>query len=96
MWDYFKSGIKIAGGGSKIRNLDLLFKKHFPDVPVDLIKVNNIIYKQNLEDKREFITLFGLLSWPKFNIEDKSSSLMIKDVSSIKKSISTLLKNIFE
>ena len=92
----FKSGIKISGGGSKIINLDLLFKKQFPDVPVDLIKVNNIIYKQNLEDKREFITLFGLLSWPKFNIEDKSSSLMIKDVSSIKKSISTLLKNIFE
>ena len=41
----FKSGIKISGGGSKIRNLDLLFKKHFADVPVDLMKVNNIIFK---------------------------------------------------
>ena len=29
----FKSGIKLSGGGSKIRNLDLLFKKHFADVP---------------------------------------------------------------
>ena len=92
----FKSGIKISGGGSKIRNLDLLFKKYFVDVPVDLMKVQNIIYKENLEDKREFITLFGLLAWPKFNVEDKSSSLKIKDVSSIKKSISTLLKGIFE
>ena len=61
-----------------------------------LMKVQNIIFKENLEDKREFITLFGLLSWPKFNVEDKSSSLKIKDVSSIKKSISTLLKGIFE
>ena len=60
------------------------------------MKVQNIIYKENLEDKREFITLFGLLAWPKFNVEDKSSSLKIKDVGSIKKSISTLLKGIFE
>ena len=30
------------------------------------------------------------------NVEDKSSSLKIKDVSGIKKSISTLLKGIFE
>ena len=43
----FKSGIKISGGGSKIRNLDLLFKKHFSEVPVDFIKVNNIIFKEN-------------------------------------------------
>ena len=60
------------------------------------MKVQNIIYKENLEDKRELITLFGLLAWTKFNVEDKSSSLKIKDVSSIKKSISTLLKGIFE
>ena len=92
----FKSGIKLSGGGSKIRNLDLLFKKHFADVPVDLMKINNIVYKENLEDKREYITLFGLLAWPIFNVEDKSSSLKIKDVSGIKKSISTLLKGIFE
>ena len=92
----FKSGIKLSGGGSKIRNLDLLFKKHFADVPVDLMKINNIVYKENFEDKREYITLFGLLAWPIFNVEDKSSSLKIKDVSGIKKSISTLLKGIFE
>ena len=92
----FKSGIKLSGGGSKIRNLDLLFKKHFADIPVDLMKINNIVYKENFQDKREFITLFGLLAWPIFNVEDKSSSLKIKDVSGIKKSISTLLKGIFE
>ena len=74
----------------------MLFKKHFADVPVDLMKINNIVYKENLEDNREYITLFGLLAWPIFNVEDKSSSLKIKDVSGIKKSISTLLKGIFE
>ncbi len=74
----------------------MLFKKHFADVPVDLMKIKNIVYKENFEDKREYITLFGLLAWPIFNVEDKSSSLKIKDVSGIKKSISTLLKGIFE
>ena len=92
----FKSGIKIAGGGSKIKNLDLLFKKHFKDIPVDFMKINNIVFKENLEDRREFITLFGLLAWPIHNVEDKSSSLQIKDMSGIRKSISTLLKGIFE
>lgn len=92
----FKSGIKISGGGSKIRNLDLLFKKHFKDIPVDFMKINNIIFKENLEDRREFITLFGLLAWPIHNVEDKSSSLQIKDISGIRKSISTLFKGIFE
>lgn len=92
----FKSGIKIAGGGSKMKNLDLLFKKHFKDIPVDFMKINNIVFKENLEDRREFITLFGLLAWPIHNVEDKSSSLQIKDMSGIRKSISTLLKSIFE
>ncbi len=92
----FKSGIKIAGGGSKIKNLDLLFKKHFKNIPVDFMKINNIVFKENLEDKREFITLFGLLAWPIHNVEDKSSTLQIKDMSGIRKSISTLLKGIFE
>ena len=92
----FKSGIKISGGGSKIRNLDLLFKKHFKDIPVEFMKINNIIFKENLEDRREFITLFGLLAWPIHNVEDKSSTLQIKDMSGIRKSISTLFKGIFE
>ena len=92
----FKSGIKISGGGSKIRNLDLLFKKYFKDIPVDFMKINNIIFKENLEDRREFITLFGLLAWPIHNVEDKSSTLQIKDMSGIRKSISTLFKGIFE
>ena len=92
----FKSGIKIAGGGSKIRNLDLLFKKHFKDIPVDFMRLNNIVFKENLEERREFITLFGLLTWPVHNVEDKSSTLQIKDMSGIRKSISTLFKGIFE
>ena len=92
----FKSGIKIAGGGSKIKNLDLLFKKHFKDIPVDFMKINNIVFKENLEDRREFMTLFGLLAWPIHNVEDKSSTLQIKDMGGIRKSISTLLKGIFE
>ena len=92
----FKSGIKISGGGSKMRNLDLLFKKHFTDVPIDFMKLNNIVYKENLEDKRELITLIGLLAWPIFNVEDKSSSLQLKDIGSLRKSISSLWKGIFE
>ena len=92
----FKSGIKISGGGSKIKNLDLLFKKHFPEVPTDFMKLSNIVYKENLEDRREFITLIGLLAWPIFNVEDKSSSLQIKDINNLRKSISSLWKGIFE
>ena len=92
----FKSGIKISGGGSKMRNLDLLFKNHFTDVPIDFMKLNNIVYKENLEDKRELITLIGLLAWPIFNVEDKSSSLQLKDIGSLRKSISSLWKGIFE
>jgi hypothetical protein len=60
------------------------------------MKINNIIFKENLEDRREFITLFGLLAWPIHNVEDKSSTLQIKDMSGIRKSISTLFKGIFE
>ena len=92
----FKSGIKLSGGGSKVRNIDLLFKKHYPDIPIDFIKIKNVIYKENFEDKREYATLLGLLAWPIFNIEDKSSSLKIKDFNGIKKSISSIWKGIFE
>ena len=92
----FKSGIRISGGGSKIRNLDLLFKKHFPEVSTDFLKLNNIVHKENFEDRREFVTLIGLLTWPILNVEDKSSSLQIKDINNLKKSISSLWKGIFE
>ena len=92
----FKSGIKLSGGGSKIRNIDLLFKKHFSDTPIDFIKMKNVVYKEDFEEKREYVTLLGLLAWPIFNVEDKSSSLQIKDLGGIKKSISSIWKGIFE
>lgn len=92
----FKSGIKLSGGGSKVKNIDLLFKKHFPDIPTKFIKMKNIVFKENFEEKREYVTLLGLLSWPIFNVEDKSSSLKIKDLDGIRKSISSLWKGIFE
>ena len=60
------------------------------------MKLNNIVYKENLEDKRELITLIGLLAWRIFNVEDKSSSLQLKDIGSLRKSISSLWKGIFE
>jgi hypothetical protein len=60
------------------------------------MRLNNIVFKENLEERREFITLFGLLTWPVHNVEDKSSALQIKDMSGIRKSISTLFKGIFE
>ena len=60
------------------------------------MRLNNIVFKENLEERREFITLFGLLTWPVHNVEDKSSTLQIKDMSGIRKSISTLFKGIFE
>ena len=61
-----------------------------------LMPLTSFIFKENLEDRREFITLFGLLAWPIHNVEDKSSTLQIKDMSGIRKSISTLFKGIFE
>ena len=92
----FKSGIKLSGGGSKVKNIDLLFKKHFPDIPTKFIKMKNIVFKEDFEEKREYVTLLGLLSWPIFNVEDKSSSLKIKDLDGIRKSISSIWKGIFE
>ena len=92
----FKSGIKLCGGGSKARNIDLLFKKHYADIPIEFIKMKNIVYKEDFEDKREYVTLIGLLAWPIFNVEDKSSSVQIKDFGGIKKSISSIWKGIFE
>jgi|TARA_B100001093_G_scaffold235748_1_gene225962 cell division protein FtsA len=92
----FKSGIKLSGGGSKVRNIDLLFKKHYGDIPIEFIKMKNVVYKEDFEDRREYVTLLGLIAWPIFNIEDKSSSLKVKDFGGIKKSISSIWKGIFE
>tara|TARA_B100001250_G_scaffold47320_1_gene37041 strand:- start:846 stop:2087 length:1242 start_codon:yes stop_codon:yes gene_type:complete len=91
-----RSGIKITGGGSNVRNLDLLFKKHFQNTKCEYLSIKNTVFKENLEDRRELSTLIGLLSWPIFNVEDSSSSVGIKDFKSITKSISSIWRGFFE
>ena len=92
----FKSGIKITGGGSKAKNLDLLFRKHFSNVSVDFVNLKKIVFKEDIEEKREFSTLFGLLSWPLYNVEDKSTNVNVKDLGGIRKSISSFWREIFD
>ncbi len=91
-----RSGIKITGGGSNVKNLDLLFKKHFEKTKCEYLSIKNTVFKENLEDRRELSTLIGLLSWPIFNVEDSSSSVGIKDFKSITKSISSIWRGFFE
>ena len=91
-----RSGIKITGGGSNVKNLDLLFKKHFEDTKCEYLPISNIVFKENLEDRRELSTLIGLLSWPIFNVEDSSPTVGIKNFESITKSISSVWKGCFE
>ncbi len=91
-----RSGIKITGGGSNVKNLDLLFKKHFENTKCEYLSINNTVFKENLEDRRELSTLNGLLSWPIFNVEDSSSSVGIKDFKSITKSISNIWRGFFD
>ncbi|MBL6911501.1 MAG: cell division protein FtsA [Candidatus Marinimicrobia bacterium] len=91
-----RSGIKITGGGSNVKNLDLLFKKHFEDTKCEYLPISNIVFKENLEDRRELSTLIGLLSWPIFNVEDSSPTVGIKNFESITKSISSVWKRFFE
>ena len=86
-----RSGIKITGGGSNVRNLDLLFKKHFEDTKCEYLSISNTVFKENLEDRRELSTLIGLLSWPIFNTEDSSPTVGVKNFKSITK---TLQKNV--
>ena len=91
-----RSGIKITGGGSNIRNLDLLFKKHFERTKCEYLSISNTVFKENLEDRRELSTLIGLLSWPIFNVEDSSPTVGVKNFKSITKSISSIWKGFFE
>ena len=91
-----RSGIKITGGGSNVRNLDLLFKKHFENTKCEYLSIKNTVFKENLEDRRELSTLIGLLSWPILNVEDSSSSVGIKDFKSITKSISNIWRGFFD
>lgn len=91
-----RSGIKITGGGSNVRNLDLLFKKHFDDTKCEYLSISNTVFKENLEDRRELSTLIGLLSWPIFNTEDSSPTVGVKNFKSITKNISSIWKGFFE
>ena len=91
-----RSGIKITGGGSNVRNLDLLFKKHFERTKCEYLSISNTVFKENLEDRRELSTLIGLLSWPIFNVEDSSPTVGVKNFKSITKSISSIWKGFFE
>ena len=91
-----RSGIKITGGGSNVRNLDLLFKKHFENTKCEYLSISNTVFKENLEDRRELSTLIGLLSWPIFNVEDSSPTVGVKNFKSITKSISSIWKGFFE
>lgn len=91
-----RSGIKITGGGSNVRNLDLLFKKHFESTKCEYLSISNTVFKENLEDRRELSTLIGLLSWPIFNVEDSSPTVGVKNFKSITKSISSIWKGFFE
>jgi len=91
-----RSGIKITGGGSNVKNLDLLFKKHFESIKCEYLSINNVVYKENIEERRELSTLVGLLSWPIFNVEDSSSTVGVKNFESFTRSISSIWKGFFE
>jgi cell division protein FtsA len=91
-----RSGIKITGGGSNVKNLDLLFKKHFESIKCEYLSINNVIYKENIEERRELSTLVGLLSWPIFNVEDSSPTVGVKNFESFTRSISSIWKGFFE
>tara|TARA_Y100001970_G_C14202569_1_gene841987 strand:- start:29 stop:1297 length:1269 start_codon:yes stop_codon:yes gene_type:complete len=102
----FGSGIKITGGGSNVKNLDLLFKEYLqqleienPDnkdvnIKCEYLTIRNIIFKENLEDKREYATLIGLLRWPVLNVENDNSIIGIKK--SFTENFSTIWKGFFE
>ena len=102
----FGSGIKITGGGSNVKNLDLLFKEYLqqleienPDnkdvnIKCEYLAIRNIIFKENLEDKREYATLMGLLRWPVLNVENDNSIIGIKK--SFTENFSTIWKGFFE
>jgi cell division protein FtsA len=89
----FGSGVKITGGGSNIKNLDLLFKEQL-GTKCEYLPLKNIVFKENLEDKREYATLIGLLLWPVFNVEDDNPLIGIKK--SFTENFSNIWKGFFE
>ena len=102
----FGSGIKITGGGSNVKNLDLLFKEYLeelesenPDnkdisIKCEYLPIKDITFKENLEDKREYATLVGLLKWPILNVENDNSLIGIKK--SFTENFSNIWKGFFE
>lgn len=68
----FKSGIKLSGGGSNIKNIDLLFKNHFPDLKIEFVANKNIHFKEDLSENRELVNLFGLSKWLIHSVDEDS------------------------
>ena len=102
----FGSGVKITGGGSNVKNLDLLFKEYLgalesenqenEDVSIkcEYLTIKDITFKENLEDKREYATLIGLLKWPMLNVEKDDPLIGIKK--SFTENFSNIWKGFFE
>ena len=102
----FGSGIKIAGGGSNVKNIDLLFKEYLGElesedpknkdisIKCEYLSIKDITFKENLEDRREYATLIGLLKWPMLNVENDNSIIGIKK--SFTENFSNIWKGFFE
>ena len=92
--------------GSNVKNLDLLFKEYLgalesenqenEDVSIkcEYLTIKDIIFKENLEDKREYATLIGLLKWPMLNVEKDDPLIGIKK--SFTENFSNIWKGFFE
>ena len=102
----FGSGIKITGGGSNLKNLDLLFKEYLEDlesenpenkdvsIKCEYLPIKDITFKENLEDRREYATLIGLLKWPVLNVEKNDPLIGVKK--SFTENFSNIWKGFFE
>jgi len=102
----FGSGIKITGGGSNVKNLDLLFKEYLEDlesenpenkdvsIKCEYLPIKDITFKENLEDRREYATLIGLLKWPVLNVEKDDPLIGVKK--SFTENFSNIWKGFFE
>ena len=102
----FGSGIKITGGGSNVKNLDLLFKEYLENlesenpenkdvsIKCEYLPIKDITFKENLEDRREYATLIGLLKWPVLNVEKDDPLIGVKK--SFTENFSNIWKGFFE
>ena len=102
----FGSGIKITGGGSNVKNLDLLFKEYLEElesensenkdvsIKCEYLPIKDITFKENLESRREYATLIGLLKWPVLNVEKDDPLIGVKK--SFTENFSNIWKGFFE